>query len=382
MTQKRLKIDRKFFFLLISLMLVEYVRAAFIISYLPVQAAVGTQFNLALVGLAISLHYISDAFSNFQAGFLMNRFGIKKIISVSFILIFLSLIVVPLFQFNGFVIILASILLGFGACPIWIVLLAKASSGSRGTNMGLIYFYWLLGMASGVIVMNYLMNINLSVSYWILPVFVVLAFFSFRLSGDHQALENTKQPFKEMFKKTLSILKKSRIILPGTLMQSISLGMLIPILPTFVLQHLKLTYNQYTLLLIIAGLTAGLLMMPIGRLIDYFSPRLLFIAGFMWFGFTLISTAFNTSIVVIYILVVSMAIAYTFFLPAWNSFVATKITKEDQNVSWGIISSFQGVGTMLGPIIGSLLASFNSSVTVIFSASLFILMGILYLIVK
>ncbi|MER2002708.1 MAG: hypothetical protein ABS862_08800, partial [Carnobacterium inhibens] len=91
MTQKRLKIDKKFFFLLISLMLVEYVRAAFIISYLPVQAAVGTQFNLALVGLAISLHYISDAFSNFQAGFLMNRFGIKKIISVSFTLIFLSL---------------------------------------------------------------------------------------------------------------------------------------------------------------------------------------------------------------------------------------------------------------------------------------------------
>jgi len=382
MTQKRLKIDKKFFFLLISLMLVEYVRAAFIISYLPVQAAVGTQFNLALVGVAISLHYISDAFSNFQAGFLMNRFGIKKIISVSFILIFLSLIIVPVFQFNGFVIILASVLLGFGACPIWIVLLAKASSGSRGTNMGLIYFYWLLGMAGGVIVMNYLMNINLSVSYWLLPVFVVLAFFSFSLSGTHQALENTKQPFKEMLKKTLSILKRSRIILPGTLMQSISIGMLIPILPTFVLQHLKLSYNQYTLLLVIAGLTAGLLMLPIGRLIDYFSPRILFIAGFMWFGFTLISTAFSTSIVVIYILVVSMAVAYTFFLPAWNSFVATKITKEDQNVSWGIISSFQGVGTMLGPIVGSLLASFNASVTVIFSASLFILMGILYLIVK
>lgn len=382
MTQKRLKIDKKFFFLLISLMLVEYVRAAFIISYLPVQAAVGTQFNLALVGLAISLHYISDAFSNFQAGFLMNRFGIKNIISVSFILISLSLIIVPLFHFNGFVIILASILLGFGACPIWIVLLAKASSGSRGTNMGLIYFYWLLGMASGVIAMNYLMSINLSLSYWLLPVFIVLAFFSFRLSGDHQTLEKTKLPFKEMVKKILSILKKSRIILPGTLMQSISLGMLIPILPTFVLQHLNLSYNQYTLLLIIAGLTAGLFMLPIGRLIDYFSSRILFIAGFMWFGFTLISTVFSTSIVVIYILVVSLAIAYTFFLPAWNSFVATKITKEDQNVSWGIISSFQGVGTMLGPIIGSLLASFNAGITVIISASLFILIGILYLIVK
>ena len=85
MILKRLKIDRNFLFLLISLILVEYVRAAFILSYLPVQAAVGTQFTLALVGLAISLHYISEAFSNFQIGFLMNRFGIQKVISLSFL---------------------------------------------------------------------------------------------------------------------------------------------------------------------------------------------------------------------------------------------------------------------------------------------------------
>lgn len=382
MTQKRLKVDKNFVFLLISLMLVEYVRAAFIISYLPVQAAVGSQLNVAFVGIAISLHYISDAFSNFQAGFLMNRFGIQKVISFSFILIFASLIVVPLFQFNNFVIVLASILLGFGSCPIWIVLLAKASSGSRGANMGLIYFFWLLGMASGVILMNYLMNINLSLSYWILPALILGAYITFRLSGSHPAPENKRQNIRDIVKKTLSILKKSRMILPGTLMQSISIGMLIPILPTFVLQNLKLSYNQYTFLLVTAGLTAGILMLPLGRLIDYFKPRLLFIGGFMLFGLTLISTTFNSSVLIISILVVIMAISYTLFLPSWNAFVATKITEADQNVSWGIISSFQGVGTMLGPIIGGLLASYSAGITVIFSASLFILMALFYLIVK
>lgn len=382
MIQKRLKIDKKFLFLLISLMLVEYVRAAFIISYLPVQAAVGTQFNLTLVGSAISLHYISDAFSNFQAGFFMNRFGIQKVISFSFLLIFISLIIVPLFQFNSIVIILAAILLGFGACPIWIVLLSKASSGSRGKNMGLIYFCWLSGMASGVIVMNYLMNINLAVSYWLLPVFIIGAYINFRLSGSHHTPQTDRQNITDILRKTFSILKQSRVILPGTLMQSISIGMLIPILPTFVLQHLGFSYNQYTFLLIIAGLTAGILMLPLGRLSDYFKPRSLFIGGFILFGFTMISTTLDISILTIYILVVSMAIAYTLFLPAWNTFVATKITKEDQNVSWGIISSFQGVGTMLGPIIGGVLASYSASITIIVSASLFLLMGLLYLFVK
>ena len=382
MIQKKLKIDRNFSFLLISLILVEYVRAAFIISYLPVQAAVCTPFTLASVGLAIRLHYISEAFSNFQIGFLMNRFGIQKVISLSFLLIFISFIIVPLFQFNAIVIVFASILLGFGACPIWILLLAKASSGSRGKNMGLIYFCWILGMASGVIVMNYLMNINLVVSYWLLPLFITGAYISFRLSGSHPEEQSDAQNRKTILKKTFSILKKSRIILPGTLMQSISIGMLIPILPTFILQDLHFSYNQYTRLLIIAGLTAVILMQPLGRLVDYFKPRPLFIGGFMLFGLTLIFTTFNPSILTVYLLVASMSIAYTLFLPAWNTYVATKITKEDQNVSWGIISSFQGIGTMLGPIIGGLLATYSASITVLVSASLFLLISLLYLVFK
>lgn len=382
MILKRLKIDRNFLFLLLSLILVEYVRAAFILSYLPVQAAVGTQFTLALVGLAISLHYISEAFSNFQIGFLMNRFGIQKVISLSFLLIFISFIIVPLFQFNAIAIVFASILLGFGACPLWILLLAKASSGSRGKNMGLIYFCWILGMASGVIVMNYLMNINLVVSYWLLPLFIIGAYISFCLSGSHPDQQSDTQNRTTILKKTFSILKKSRLILPGTLMQSISIGMLIPILPTFVLQDLHFSYNHYNRLLFIAGLTAVILMQPLGRLVDYFKPRPLFIGGFMLFGITLISTTFNPSILTVYLLVASMSIAYTLFLPAWNTYVATKITKEDQNVSWGIISSFQGIGTMLGPIIGGLLATYSASITVIVSASLFLLISLLYLVFK
>ena len=102
----------------------------------------------------------------------------------------------------------------------------------------------------------------------------------------------------------------------------------------------------------------------------------------MLFGLTLIFTTFNPSILTVYLLVASMSIAYTLFLPAWNTYVATKITKEDQNVSWGIISSFQGIGTMLGPIIGGLLATYSASITVLVSASLFLLISLLYLVFK
>lgn len=382
MKKNSLVIDKEFIFLLLSLMLIEYVRAAYVISYLPVQAAVGNQFSVAFVGLAVSLHFISDAFSNFQVGFLMNRFGVKRIVSLSLVMCLLVLILVPVLHFNSFSVLLAAIVLGLGACPIWIIVLAKASSGARGSNMGLVYFCWLVGIAGGVILMNYLMNLYLLFAYWLLPFLIVAAFIFFYLSGEHPNPGKENQTFKDILTQALNVLKRSRKILPGTLLQSIAVGMMIPILPTFVLQDLHFEYNYYTLLIMTAGITAAVLMIPLGRLTDYLKTKGMFISGFVLFGSGLILLTTTSSLKFVFLMVVALAIAYTTYLPSWNAFVAGNIHQDDQNVSWGIISSFQGVGTMLGPIIGGLIATLGASVTIMISGICFIAMALFYLIVK
>ncbi|ALV22912.1 MFS transporter [Carnobacterium antarcticum] len=382
MKTAKLVMDKEFIFLLLALMLVEYVRAAYVISYLPVQAAVSNQFSVAFVGLAVSLHFISDAFSNFQIGFLMNRFGVKKVVSLSFILCTLALISVPLLQFNSFSILMAAIVLGFGACPIWIIVLARASNGARGSNMGLVYFCWLVGIAGGVILMNYLMDIHLLFAYWLLPVLLLIGFIFFKFSGEHPSPNKENQSFKEVLLQAAVVLKRSRNILPGTLMQSIAVGMMIPILPTFALQDLQFKYSQYTLLIVSAGLTAAVFMIPLGRLTDHFKTKGMFISGFALFGAGLILLTTTLSLNLVFLTVIALALAYTTYLPSWNAYVASSIHHEDQNVSWGIISSFQGVGTMLGPIIGGLIATLGSGVTILISGLLFIVMALFYFVLK
>ncbi|WP_034550886.1 MFS transporter [Carnobacterium funditum] len=382
MEKKPSILDRHFLFLLLSLLLIEYVRAAYVISYLPVQAAIGNQFSVAFVGLAVSLHFISDAFSNFQIGFLMNRFGVKKVVSFSLFTSLIALVSVPLFQFHLFIILLASVVLGLGACPIWIIVLARATEGKRGSNMGLVYFCWLLGIAGGVILMNYLMIDHFLFAYWLLPIFVGIAYIFFRFSGNHPNPNAKQQSFGDIFKQAIKVFIRSRKILPGTLVQSIAIGMMIPILPTFVLQNLLLDYRHYMLLVTTAGVTAALFMIPLGRLTDYFKTKAMFITGFVFFGSGLILLTTAKSLILIFIMVFLLAIAYTAYLPSWNAFVASNIQTDDQNVSWGIISSFQGIGTMLGPVIGGLLATFGSGLTVLISGLFFILLAIFYMIVK
>lgn len=382
MKKNTLILDKHFFFLLLSLLLIEYVRAAYVISYLPVQAAIGNQFSVPFVGLAVSLHFISDAFSNFQIGFLMNRFGVKKVVSFSLITCFIALLSVPLFQFHSFTILLTSIVLGLGACPVWIIVLAKATEGKRGSNMGLVYFCWLLGIAGGVILMNYLMIDHFLFAYWLLPIFIGVAFIFFYFSGNHPNLNAKQQSFSDIFKQSVRVFVRSRKILPGTLIQSIAVGMMIPVLPTFVLQNLLLDYHYYMLLVTTAGITAIIFMIPLGRLTDRFKTKAMFIIGFGFFGSALILLTTIKSLNLIFITVFLLAVAYTSYLPSWNAFVASNIQKKDQNVSWGIISSFQGIGTMLGPVVGGLLATFGSGLTVLISGLLFILLAFFYLFIE
>ncbi|MBP3040477.1 MFS transporter [Bacillaceae bacterium Marseille-Q3522] len=379
---KQRKINKKFVLLLLSLVCLEFVRGAYIISYLPIQGSLGTTISVAFVGIAVSVHYISDAIANFHAGFWMNRFGVSKIIGGCFLVALLALLAVPLFHYHLVILLIASILLGLSVCPLWIVVLEKASRGNRGENMGIVYLGWLTGLAGGSILMNYLMQFNVRRAYWILPIIACISWLLYYFSDGKTVYKVENKSFKKQVIQARDVLIRSRKMIPGTILQSIAAGMLIPILPSFVFQHLQFSYNMYTLLMLCIGAVAAIFMVPLGRVTDYFKPKWMFIGGFTIFAVGMVASLFVKSTPVIFAIAFLLAIAYTTFLPAWNAFVAENIPKGEHTVSWGIISSIQGVGTMLGPVIGGGLATFGASVSILVSALLFLLIAFIYIFIR
>ncbi len=77
--------------------------------------------------------------------------------------------------------------------------------------------------------------------------------------------------------------------------------------------------------------------------------------------------------------VIVLGVFYALFLPAWNSFIAGYIPESLKAVGWGIFSSLQGLGVMIGPAIGSVLAeSYQTMTTIQGSAVIFGIAAVFY----
>ena len=116
--------ENSFIQLLIMLALTEFARGMFILSFLPGLPAISTQMTLTIASLAVTLHFVTDAASNIFIGGVMKRFGEKKVLLVSFMLGLIGFSLVTI-QDNNILYIIAAIILGIAACPIWIITLAS-----------------------------------------------------------------------------------------------------------------------------------------------------------------------------------------------------------------------------------------------------------------
>ncbi len=151
--------DQEFLLLIIPLFLAEFVRGAYIISYLPSLSIYLVGISLTVIGVAISIHFIGDAITNLISGYMMEHLGSNVVIHLSFFLSTIGLLMVS-FWTNAFTIILSSLFLGIGIVPLWLVMLTKASGERRGQNISVVYLGWLSGIGSRMIAMNYIMQFN------------------------------------------------------------------------------------------------------------------------------------------------------------------------------------------------------------------------------
>ncbi|RKP58180.1 MFS transporter [Cohnella endophytica] len=378
---KRLRENIQLPFLRNALMLffMEWVRGAFLISLLPSFAADRWGLSLALIGTAVSVHYLTDNLVKSFVGFMLDRYPARFVLHSGFALALIG-IGMTLFIHVPWVLLVSSGLLGIGFSPIWLVSLSQVKEEKRAEQMGLLYVFWLAGLGLGPLTINLFLDYGYRAAFTLLiSMFVAGWLLVGRGHGRISSLSMTSVPIRKQLVQLWDRLKKSRVLVPGMVLQTMAAGMLIPFLSTFAVDRVGLSHAQFSLVILTGGGFAVASLVPLGKWFDRYNSKWFLVCGFGLFSVALFALLFVRSFFSIEGAAILMGVSYAGLLPAWNALMARYIPPESQGAGWGIFSTVEGMGIVVGPLIGSwLAASGNIALPFAVSAVLFGLISLYY----
>lgn len=365
--------------LAIILYLVEFVRGAALIGFLPIYGKETLGLDLDVIGAAITAHYLIDTALKLGMGYLVHRFPVKKIINIGLLASLAGMALIG-WADVPWIFISAAGLYGLGISPIWIYCLTKVKEESRGAQMGFLYMIWLVGLGSGPVVLNLVLVHSEMASYWIMVLVSAGAWLLSLMIPKEAHAEVAAVPFRKQLAVLGTHLKDMRLLLPGMILQTLAAGMLQPILPSFVKDHLGMASWQYTLLLLAGGGFTALGLIPMGRLSDRLGKKWFLVVGFILFGVALYGLTLGPVTVLAFVWAVTLGLSYAAVLPAWNALLAAYVPPEQKGLGWGVLSAVEGIGGLLGPIIGGFAATGYGEPSVVLStAVIFAVIGVIYL---
>lgn len=368
----------RFIYLALMLSFAECVRGAFIIGYLPTFATDKLHTSIAIVGIAVSVHFVFDALSNVFIGFWMERVGEKRVLRVSYLVIFFGLF--SMWYYPSYITALVgAACLGIGLCPVWIYVLAKVKGKTRGSKMGIIYLAWLVGLSVGALSINVLIQFVAMLSFWLLVCSTFVSYLLFEFFTKGRMTDSTpSRSLKREWLATLLIIRKGKVVYPGIILQGIAVGMLLPILPSFIYQELKFTPTQYSVLLVVGGILIGISLVPMGKFADLIGRKIPILLGFVTLAAGIVGIATISSFQAALITAGIIGVAYALLMPAWNSFMSTFIPDQSKSSGWGILSGIQGLGGIVGPMVGALIAVYYSTDTAFLISGALLIMAAAY----
>ncbi|MDS3881922.1 lipoteichoic acid biosynthesis MFS flippase LtaA [Staphylococcus hominis] len=374
-------ISKNFKIMLVILFLMEFARGMYVLSYVNYLPTV-TSIAVAVTSAALSIHFISDAATNFVIGFLLKKFGTKIVLNLGFLLAFLSLFLIIFFPANPIIIIISAIMLGIAVSPIWVIMLSSVEENQRGKQMGYVYFAWLLGLLVGWAFMNVLVKIHPTRFAFTMSLVVIIAWILYYFVDVKLTNYDTK-PVKEQLGQIVEVMKRHMILFPGILLQGASISALLPILPTYATKVVGVTTIEYTVAIAIGSIGCAISMLFLSKIIDKNSTGFMYaviFVGFILFTLFIFGLSLVNNIIVVWIVAAFIGLMYGILLPAWNTFMAGHIDPSEQEETWGVFNSVQGFGSMIGPLFGGLIAQFSNGLNNTFyvSAFIFLLLAIFY----
>ncbi|MFZ5647252.1 MAG: MFS transporter [Bacillota bacterium] len=344
--------------LLSVLFLAEFSRSAFFISFLPLYTTEFLGWGLATAGAAASAHYITETLLKFIAGWQFDRFG-RTVIQGGLVVCLLSL-AVPRIYSHPALIILSAAIFGLGLSPLWIGVItgvAPAQKKDRSPRVSLVFAAWLAGMGSGLSLINFFLSVSYDLAYSVIAGIMLAGFFiSLTFPPRPAAGGAGPGPITPVIFKIISNRYLARLLLPGMFLQTLSAGIMIPVLPVFATKKMGLSHDSYGTLLLAGGAATVASLIPMGRLADRMNTKVLLFTGFLSSSAALAVLAIAGNSSNSLLIVMALGISYAAVLPAWNTLLAKSIPPERQATGWGLFSTVEGLGISAGPVIGGFLA--------------------------
>lgn len=372
--------------LITVLFMAEFSRGAFFLTFLPLVATGIYGWSVATAGLAASVHFFTENMVKTCAGYLLDRMG-RPVLLGGLGLALVSLIMAGIYP-HPVLLLVFSGLFGLGLSPLWLGVItgvAPAGIKDRSSRISLVFAAWLAGMGSGLSAIGFVIARSYQLALWVI-VFIFMsatigAWLFYRPAPVARAADGPGPSPLRAARRITGSRTFFRLLLPGMFFQTLSAGLLIPVLPVFATAGLGLSPERYSLLVIAGGLVMVLLLMPMGRLADKSNLFTILFSGLALSAGALSGLALAGNKDNALIIALILGISYAAVLPAWNSLLAGSVPPEQQATGWGILSTIEGLGMAAGPAIGGLVArSFSPAGTMLMSSAILGLMAVFYLV--
>ncbi|HWQ89038.1 MAG TPA: MFS transporter [Desulfitobacteriaceae bacterium] len=340
---------------LLVLGMIEFVRGALILSLTPLFGQSVAGYSLGVIGTAISLHYLFDNLFRLPAGWVVDQMGGKAMLAGGIILSGIGLFLIYAhWSVTWFM--LGAVLYGLGTAPLWPTVItgiaAKIPIAQLGEVMSKVFIAWLVGAGLGPVIINFILGYSFARAFLFLGVLLFFAFI-LTLAGQYGQIGNQiKQALPHYFQELRQEILGLRLLYPGMFIQTMSVGILMPIIAIYTQTVWGFRPDQFSYFLIGGGSFTVLLLIPAGRITDRWGIKGPLIGGFFLAGICLVLLPLQKSVYLALIVCVFLGISYSFILPAWNSLQARAVSPEKRGTMWAIFMTIEGIGTASGAFIG------------------------------
>lgn len=365
----------KDFTLLAVLLLAEFSRGAFFLTFLPLYTTEYLGWTVATAGLAASVHYLAETLFKSFAGWQLDRSG-RPVLLAGLLICLASLVLVGIHP-HPVLLTVSSALFGMGYSPLWIAVITKvapANRKNRSSRIGLVFTAWLAGMGSGLALISFFIPAGYNIAFLVIISFFLAAFIITLVcyppvaTGGSGAIK-PPEPVLRSIRRLASNRAVSGVLLPGMFIQTLSAGLLLPVMPVFARTRLDLSCDAYGLLVLAGGVAAVLFLVPMGRLADKISLKAFLFTGFACTSAALAGLAMVGNRRNAVIITLILGISYAAVLPAWNTLLARAVPPDREGTGWGIFSTIEGLGIAAGPALGGLLARCCGPVAALLAAA-------------
>lgn len=361
----------------------EFVRGAYL-NFIPLYSDHFLNYSVDTIGAVVCAFFLAETLSQIGVGWLLDRFNNRVILASGLIISFISLIILK-FVTSPVMLIIDGALFGLGFAPVWIMVLgyvSKFDQHKRAVSMSLVYSAWLSGLGLGSVLLSFLVGRGYMTALNVLIILWGICVIFGSLIKDGIRKEDGHIDVKKSLEMTYAELKTKKFLFPGLLLQTLSISVLLPIIPIYITssKYVGISTDDYGIALSLIGIITVIFMAFFGSITKKIGINKLFCYGLLVTSFSIIGMGNTKMIFIILFFGIMLAISYSAILPAWNGILANNIREEIRGIMWGSFSTIEGIGRSIGSLLGGLLGNgFNLHVSFNLSAIALFILSVYYL---